>query len=323
MSSNDDLTKLLISLGVGYVGASILDHLSSQRGFASEGEEDEDDLEGCEEGMFYVDGLFVDTGTPSGGLTEGLDFPMISMNELYRNNNVVFEKGLIHIIPANNNIATGQAIQTLTPCPPKAKVGGWGWAAEVLNESDKKALLRLGKATAAKYAESAVQMASTTGLCGGNFRRIRMQIQKSDGTWSSQTGFIDSGSLFTIFSQQKAQELGFRVKPETGFHTQIQFDPNPEPISTPCSIHDLGQGLGSIPTPVKTIVERVQIILTNDYTILYSLGQGGAVTYNCKNNSVIKGDILQGKWKPDSKPTSDHPSYHFKPTMDLEHLTMA
>ena len=98
----------LLGLGIigGYIGASILDHIGS-RGFASE-DEDKEDLEGCEEGMFYVDGLFVDSGSPSGGLIEGLDFPMISMNELYRDNNVVFRRDAVHIIPARDNIATGQ-----------------------------------------------------------------------------------------------------------------------------------------------------------------------------------------------------------------------
>jgi hypothetical protein len=56
--------------------------------------------------------------------------------------------------------------------------------------------------------------------------------------------------------------------------------------------------------PVKIITERLNVVITRDYTIFLSIGSGSALTFDCSSNQILKGDILHGAWSPKSLSTN-------------------
>jgi hypothetical protein len=247
-------------------------------------------------GVTYLNGRILDTGSPSDGPAEGgAPAPFVNMNTLYPSNNVVYTHDSAYIIPARNNVATTQNYTTVSACPNGPAGFGFRRPGHGFRGADDQG----------------------TGYCGGNFRRLRMQMQSKNGQWTNQTALIDSGTAIAMLTQQKARELGVGGSSGGGggrgyrggggggggdtqvFQIQTKFDPNTQPINMPCAIHDQDQGNLFIPSPIATITQRVKLVLTQRYTISISLGQGGnAISYDCQTNKVTKGDILSGSWAP-------------------------
>jgi hypothetical protein len=80
------------------------------------------------------------------------------------------------------------------------------------------------------------------------------------------------------------------------------MNPNPQPISMRWTTNNdgLDEPGGFISAPASVITQRVNVVITRDYTIYVSLGQGGSLTYDRAKNQVVTGDILKDAWWPTS-----------------------
>lgn len=138
-----------------------------------------------------------------------------------------------------------------------------------------------------------------TGLCGGDFRRIRAQAARAgQNNFQQVTGLIDSGTPVCLLSNQIAQKLG--VGGGGGgqggrgggmFQLAIKVDPSDQPINgVPGVIDDRGQGMVFMPIPIVYITMRVNVTLNPDSTVLEDrMNKMNVVTYDCKTNAIMGG----------------------------------
>jgi hypothetical protein len=251
---------------------------------------------GCISGTTAYQNMILDTGSPYGGPSPsraGSNADMAPMNALYENNNLVLTREIVYVVPAIDNVATGANYQTLSVCP-TADIGG-GWAADVVHEQD-------GCANA--WGDSVnMNGENGIGLCGCGFRRLNVAINGQ-----IQSALVDTGTGFAMISNLQAERLGITAtkvihlasgKPLYFGNVQTTMLPNPEPVSMPWHIYDQPglDGPGEfISAPINSITQRLNVVITRDYTIFISIGEGGALTYDCNSNQIRQGDILDGRW---------------------------
>jgi hypothetical protein len=132
--------------------------------------------------------------------------------------------------------------------------------------------------------------------CGVDFDGLMLLLMVS----SSPLSWIRA--RVAMISSQQANKLGLAgsVGSSGGGSVQCTMNPNPQPVSMRWSI--VNQGLdgvgGFISAPASVITQRLNAIITRDYNIYVSIGQGGSLIYDCKANQVKTGDTLKGTWWP-------------------------
>jgi hypothetical protein len=218
----------------------------------------------------------LDTGTPPGGSNPAAPARLINMETIYRSNNLIFDRGTLYSVPAQNGIAQGQ--RKPVPCTTfNHQMGGFGggdYYATTLN------FRRIWQTTAWSFQqlEDMIQGAPLgfRGGGGGGEAGQRM-IQAKIGGRSMKVA-LDTGTDAILGAGNGNKECS--------------FDPNPQTISVPSTSHAQASYYY---VPAWSISQRIKVCLTDEYTICQSLGQGGTIAYSAHGGQRTQGDPLNGK----------------------------
>ena len=237
---------------------------------------------GCNQGLPVVSGSAWDTGQPNGVSQFGRRISTASVLAKY---NVYFHGSSLTLYPVGGG----------SPINQSSCSSGRGFGHPIVADG--------------YYDVGFVdQDASGTGLCGAGFRRNKCKVSYGGKSASylaiPDTGTNSMGQGFMMV--ESAQKLGINyrnmqskpIQTEQSVHSfygpvrvSYAFDPNPSPVQVSMGIVSWpAHGEKFDVVPMKSFLQRVNIFMTKQYTVWQSVGQGGAVTYDCQSGQVTQGD---------------------------------